>query len=444
MSAEFTPMNRRKMLKTMALGAAGTMAYSTLSHATEAVTTPNFPLNLQNLSPQELAQDESFWAQIALFYDKAPNIINLEHGYWGKMSTPVQSNFIENTQMVNKHLSVYARKHYRNDMQLSSNEVAKALGAKNEEIALTRNASESIHNLIRQYKGLTSRDTVLYTDIDYPSFKDTMRWLGDTNNLKAVELTLPAQATQQQILDIYIKAFEQYPSTKLMLLTHVSNQHGLVLPVAEIAKVAKQKGIDIICDCAQSWGLLDFKITDLNVDWAGFNLHKWIGSPVGVGALYMKERSLEKVHPYPGEHDASNTNVNARVHMATSNFASILSIPAALDFHHKIGGANKEARLLYLQNLWTSKARKMQHIEVLGGLDKASSTGMASFRLVGQSSKEEVSALQKRLELEFGIFTVIRVGLASGCCIRITPQVFTTAHNMHQFVLALEEIADSA
>ena len=370
MSAEFTPMNRRKMLKKMALGAAGTMAYSTLSHATEAVTTPNFPLNLQNLSPRELAQDESFWAQIALFYDKAPNIINLEHGYWGKMSTPVQSNFIENTQMVNKHLSVYARKHYRNDMQVSSNEVARALGAKSEEIALTRNASESIHNLIRQYKGLTSRDTVLYTDIDYPSFKDTMRWLGDTNNLKAVELTLPAQATQQQILDIYIKAFEQYPSTKLMLLTHVSNQHGLVLPVAEIAKVAKQKGIDIICDCAQSWGLLDF--------------------------------------------------------------------------HHKVGGANKEARLLYLQNLWTSKARKMQHIEVLGGLDKASSTGMASSRLVGQSSKEEVSALQKRLELEFGIFTVIRVGLASGCCIRITPQVFTTAHNMHQFVQALEELADSA
>lgn len=440
MSADSLSLNRRKMLKTMAMGAVGISAYASTAQASNTSALPVFPITPKNTSAEELAKNESFWAKLALFYDKAPNIINLEHGYWGKMSRPVQDTFIEKTRMVNTQLSVYARKQYQDDKQASTSAVARALGAEQEEIVLTRNATESIHNLIRQYKNLTSNDTVIYTDIDYPSFKETMRWLGEANNLNAVELTLPAQASQKQILDVYVQAFNQYPNTKLMLLTHVSNQHGLVLPVAEIATIAKQRGIDIICDCAQSWGLLDFNIEELNVNWAGFNLHKWIGSPVGVGALYMKKGTLEKISPYPGEQDLSNTNASARVHTATSNFASVLSIPAALNFHQQIGPANKEARLRHLRSLWTSQAKDLPHIELLGGLDEASSTGMASFRLKGQRSKQEVVHLQKRLETEFGVFTVIRVGLTSGSCIRVTPQVFTSANEIEQLVFALKAL----
>ena len=188
-----------------------------------------------------------------------------------------------------------------------------------------------------------------------------------------------------------------------MLLTHASNQHGLVLPVAKISAIAKQRGIDVICDCAQSWGLLDFKITDLNVDWAAFNLHKWIGSPVGIGALYMKKGTLKKVSPFPGESDPEDTKINARVHTATVNFASVLTVPAAIDFHQSIGGANKEARLRHLRSLWVQEADKLPHIEVLGALDEESSTGMGAFRLVGKTSLEDVKHLQQRLEKEFGV-----------------------------------------
>jgi selenocysteine lyase/cysteine desulfurase len=354
------------------------------------------------------------------------------------MSRPVQSAFIEKTKMVNTELSFYARKNFTDDTAVSTLKVATVLGAKEEEVVLTRNATESIHNLIRQYNALEANDTVLFTDIDYPSFKETMQWLASSRNQKAVEVVLPAQANQQQILDLYIQAFDHNPNLKLMLLTHVSNQHGLVLPVNKIAKEAKQRGIDVICDCAQSWGLLDFKVADLNVDWAGFNLHKWIGTPVGVGALYMKEGSLEKISPYPGEHDPDNTKASTRVHSATVNFASILTVPQAIDFHQAIGGANKEARLRHLRSLWTSEAKNMPHIEVLGGLDEESSTGMCSFRLAGKTSLDDAKHLQKRLENEFGVFTVLRKGLASGCCIRITPQIFVSADEVLQLVKAMK------
>ncbi|GHB75385.1 isopenicillin-N epimerase [Psychrosphaera saromensis] len=441
MSSELASFDRRKMLKTLTAGAALTLAVPSLGQAKSlgnSIELPSIPLRT---SPESLASNEAFWAKIAKFYDKAKGIVNLEHGYWGKMARPVQDAFVKKTEMVNTQLSYYARKSYSDDEKLSVHKVAQALGVSDDEIVLTRNATESIHNLIRQYNDFSSKDTVLYTDTDYPSFKHTMEWLAKSRNVKAVQVVLPPRANQKQILDLYVEAFDKNPNLKLMLLTHVSNQHGLVLPVTKIAEAAKQRGIDVICDSAQSWGLLDYKITDLNVDWAGFNLHKWIGAPVGVGALYMKKGSLAKISPYPGELDPDNTNARTRVHTATSNFASILTIPAAIDFHQAIGPANKEARLRYLRSLWVSEAENMPHIEVLGGLDDASSTGMCSFRLVGKTTLEDAKSLQLRLETDFGIFTVVRVGLASGCCIRITPQVFVTADEIGQLVTAMKALA---
>ncbi|MEP0355855.1 aminotransferase class V-fold PLP-dependent enzyme [Paraglaciecola sp.] len=441
MSSESPSFNRRSMLKTLTAGAVYSLAASELVHAKPLVNTLESLQIPKGVTPEILAKDESFWAKVALFYDKAEGIVNLEHGYWGKMSRPVQTAYLENTEMVNTQLSYYARKEYNQDLVDSANKVAAALGAKDGEVVLTRNATESIHNLLRQYNDFKPDETVLFTDIDYPSFKETMQWLAKSRNVKPIEVIIPPQANQQQILDLYITAFDSNPNLKLMLLTHASNQHGLILPVAKIADAAKQRGIDVVCDCAQSWGLLDFKITDLNVDWAGFNLHKWIGSPVGVGALYMKKGSLAKISPYPGETDPDDTLTYKRVHTATTNFAATLTVPTAISFHQSMGPANKEARLRYLHSLWATEARKMPHIEVLGGSDAESSTGMGAFRLAGKTSLEEVTELQKRLENEFGVFTVVRKGLASGCCIRVTPQVFVSATEIAQLTSALRKLA---
>jgi selenocysteine lyase/cysteine desulfurase len=276
--------------------------------------------------------------------------------------------------------------------------------------------------------------------VDYPQFKTTMHWLEESRGVQARLINLPSRATQQDILDLYRQAFDANPNLKLILLTHVSNQHGLVIPVAAISAEARQRGIDVICDSAQSWGLLDYKIGDLGVDWAGFNLHKWIGSPVGIGVLYMRRGTLQKIAPYPGDTDPDHSKAAARIHTGTANFASVLAIPAALDFHASIGGTNKEARLRYLRRLWTDEAEKMPHIEVLGGSDEASRTGMGAFRLAGKSSAGEAKDLQQRLETEFGIFTVVRKGLASGHCVRITPQVFSSAKEIRTLTAAMEQL----
>lgn len=437
MSHKLAGMSRRSVLGAMAGGAAFGLP-SLAAAQTERQPLPVLP---RSVAPKTLATDEGFWADIAKYYDRTEGIVNLEHGYWGKMAHPVQDAFVRATKMVNAQNSFYARKDYGDDARLSVHRIARALGVSDDEIVITRNATEAIHNLIRQYKGLTAKDAILYADLDYPSFKETMVWLTQAYGVNSVEVEIPQRATQAEILQRYVDQFDANPNLKLMLITHVSNQHGLVVPVAEISAEAKSRGIDVICDSAQSWGLLDYKIPDLNVDWAGFNLHKWIGSPIGVGALYMKKGTLNKVSPYPGESDPENSRASTRVHMATSNFASIITIPEAIDFHEAVGGANKEARLRHLRQLWTEEAESMSHIELLGGLDEDSWTGMASFRLPGKNSVADARNLQQRLENEFGIFTVIRDGLASGCCVRITPQVFTSADEIEILVDAMKKLA---
>lgn len=429
-------MNRRDALRVFSRTCV-TAAGASLAPVTFAASPRPMPAAPAQANAGRLAQDEAFWREIATYYDRTEGIVNLEHGYWGKMSRPVLDAYQQATEMVNAQNSYYARRQYGHDLGISTQRVADALGVRADEVVITRNATEAIHALLLNYQGLEPGDKVLYADIDYPSFQNTMRWLEQGRGVTAVQVSVPNRATQDQLLALYRQAFMEHPTMKLVLLTHASNQNGVVLPVQAITREAKSRGIDVVCDCAQSWGLLDFRLPDLGVDWAGFNLHKWIGSPVGVGALYMRSGTLSKVAPYPGETDPQNRSVARRVHPATSNFAANLAIPAALDFHQVIGGANKEARLRYLRSLWTDEAAGMEHIEVLGGGDEASWTGLASFRLRGRTSSEEARALQQRLEHDFGIFTVARYALDSGACVRITPQVFTSADEISQLVDAL-------
>lgn len=404
--------------------------------ATASARIPDFGARA-DADPRALARDEDYWARVARHYDSPAEPLNLEHGYWGKMALPVQQAYLEATQRVNRELSVYARRQFTADLRAVEALVAGALGVAPDEIALTRNATESFQNLVRQYRGLGPGAAALFADADYPDFKPLIQWLKESAGVRVVRLDLPAVAGSAELLASYTAAMQSNPDLRLMLLTHTSNQHGLTLPVREITAEARRRGIDVICDCAQSWGLLDYTMPQLGVDWAVFNLHKWIGAPLGVGALYMKRGTLSKVAPYPGETDADDSRVGTRVHSGTVDFAAVLTVPPALAFHRAVGPAAKEQRLRYLHSLWSEPARAMPHIEVLGASDESSRSGMGAFRVRGETSVEAVKQLQIRLEQEFGIFTVMRDGLTSGACIRVTPQVFTPATAMARFVDAL-------
>ena len=280
---------------------------------------------------------------------------------------------------------------------------------------------------------------MLYADIDYDSMIGAMRWLQQRRGVQVERIALPAVPDHAQILQAYEAAFARLPRLKLVLLTQVSHRHGLVLPVAEIVERARARGIDVIVDAAHGFGQIDYAVPDLKADFVGINLHKWIGAPVGVGAMYVRKGRVADLDPYMGETD--DGRVGSRVHTGTVNFAAYLALPEAIALHQRVGVANKQARLRYLRERWTLPARQMAHIEVLSSPNPALASALASFRLRGRTSVADNMALQKRLLDEHRVFTTHRDGLDSGACVRVTPSVFTRPEQMDALVKALSALA---
>ncbi|NYT40955.1 aminotransferase class V-fold PLP-dependent enzyme [Sphingomonas sp. R-74633] len=387
------------------------------------------------------AMDEDRWAAIAAQYDVTRKTVQLEHGNWGMMARPVLATYRAQLERVNRDTSFYARREMPGEVEAIRARAAAFFGVKTEEFAFTRNATEAMRALILGYNKLRPGDAVLHADLDYDSMQACMESLHARRGVEVIKIALPLPATHQALIEAYAQAFIRHPNLRMVLLTHVSHRTGLVLPVAEIAAMAKLHDIDAIVDAAHGVGQIDYKLPELEADFIGVNLHKWIGAPIGVGGIVIREGRLADIDVDPAELGAKADDIRARVHTGTVDYAAQLAVPAALDFHESIGAAAKQARLRALRDRWVRPARELAGVEVLVPDEPGSYGAITAFRLKGQTSHDACVALAKRLLDEHGIFTVHRDGLASGSCVRVTPALATSMEEVDRFVAALRKIA---
>ncbi len=240
---------------------------------------------------------------------------------------------------MNRATSYYARRGLFPDLIAVRARVAAKLGVAPEEIAFTRNATEALKALIGGYNRLRPGDAVLYADLDYDSMQACCDSLEKSRGVNVVRIALPEPATHQGLIDCYEAALKARSRVRLILLTHLSHRTGLVVPVREIVAMARARGVDAIVDAAHSWGQLDFSLPDLDADFVGLNLHKWIGAPLGVGALYIRKAKVDLIDPDIANEPPFAATAQARVHTGTVDFAAQLTVPAALDFQDGIGDA---------------------------------------------------------------------------------------------------------
>jgi len=396
-----------------------------------------------NTAPVELAKDESYWRAIARQYDVTREVVPLENGNWGVMSRPVLQAYERHLRVVNERNTFYVRREFGRDFERIRERVATALGVTRDEIALTRNATEALQALIGGYNRLRPGDGVLYADLDYDSMQAAMRWLPARRGVHVVRTAVPEPATHQGLIDAYAAALEANPRVRMMLITHLSHRTGLVLPVREIVAMARARGVDVIVDSAHAWGQIDFRLRDLDVDFVGLNLHKWMGAPLGVGAMFIRRERMSGIDPFMANDEVPEDDIRARVHTGTASFAAFLTVPDALDFQDAIGIAAKEARLRYLRDSWAETLRGHGAIEILTPEDARLHGGITSFRLRGRGSVEENVALAKQLLDEHGIFTVHRTGVAAGACVRVTPALFNARSDIERLVKALRRVAEA-
>ena len=386
------------------------------------------------------ARDESFWRTFADRYDIQPGPINLENGYFGRMSRTVVEEYQRNIELINRSNSVYVRQRFEaSDGLKILARVAGLIGVPADAVALTRNASDGLQSLIRNYNRLQPGDQVLVCDLEYDTVKGAMRWLARHRGVEVIEIEHRHPASFDSLLTTYREAFVRYPRLKLMALTHVTHRTGLVMPVKAIAAAAREHGVDVILDGAHALGQLAFDLKELGIAFAAYNLHKWIGAPLTLGFLYIAPERLGDIDPDMGEMHFPITDIRARTPYSTPNIPALLTLPLVLEEHWAMGGAAaKGARLNYLRNLWVRAARELPGIEVLTPDDPRLCCGIASMRFTAHNDQQ---SMVERLLNDYNLFTVVRSGAACGPCIRITPGLTTTAADMAQLITALTELS---
>lgn len=374
-------------------------------------------------------------------YDVDRSIINLDAAYYGAMTRSIAARYQANSQWVNQHNALFLRSALpgpsRDErLQPATNAVASLIGAKPQEVALCEGGTEALYGLIANYAPLKAGDTAIMADIDYDEMQHAMRWLTKTRDARLVTVDLPEPHTTANLLAAYERVLRDTPRAKLLLLTHLSNRNGVVLPVREIAAMAKARDIDVILDAAQSVGQLDVDVDDLGVDFMGFSLHKWVAAPLGTGGIYIRAKRLDAIEPWFGNAIRDPDDIRARIPTGTVDYAARLTVPDAIAEHRALGEA-KLAHLVGLRNRWTDAVRDIPGLSIVHPLEPDRVGAIGAFRLSGQRDWAHAQAAQQRFIERHRVLVVAKRGLASGPVLRVTPALFNTTDEIDRLVATI-------
>ena len=417
-------MNKRQFLGRMGKAA---MAIPFIPYHLEAS-------NKEPIKPYDTNSDEEFWLRIREDYLLKPNYINLENGYYNFIPVPTLNKYIERLKMVNYEASYYMRTVQWENKAKVRDRLAKFVGSTPEELVITRNATESLDLIIGGFpweKG----DEAIYAEQDYGSMKDHFELMAKKYGIINNVVSVPNHPkSDEEIVEIYEKAIT--PKTKLLMVCHMINITGQILPIRKISDMAHKYGVEVLVDGAHCIGHFDVNVKELNCDYYGTSLHKWLSVPLGSGMLHVNKDKIMKIWPLFTDWDDDKNKIQRLNHTGTLPVHTDLAIDDAIDYLEIIGIERKEARLRYLQKYWSDQLRDVPNIVVNTPVDSERSCGIAN---VGISHMKPTDLANTLLD-EFGIYTVgVDYANVQGC--RISPNVYTTTKELDVFVDAMRTLA---
>jgi selenocysteine lyase/cysteine desulfurase len=390
-----------------------------------------------DLPADQLAEDEAFWTAIRSKYRLKPDYINLESGYYSIQATPVLEAFIAKVRRINYEGSYYLRTTQVPDKAAVRDRLATMAGCDPAELCITRNTTESIDTVISGYDWKAGDEAVM-AEQDYghmlAHFRLMARRHGIVNKLVSVAND---PKSDDDIVQLYAGAIT--PRTRLLMVSHMVNITGQILPVRKIADMAHARGVDVLVDGAHAFAHFDFRMPDLACDYYCASLHKWLGCPLGAGILYVRRDKIPALWPLYGDWRMTNdADIMKLNHTGTHPVHTDLAIADAIAFHETIGIRRKEARLRYLQNYWTSKVRSLPNVIMNTPADPARSCAIANVGVRGVAPAE----LAKTLLDKYRIWTNAIDSDAAGVHgVRVTPHVFILPRELDTLVRAIGEIA---
>lgn len=381
-----------------------------------------------------VAADEPFWAALRAQFRLTNDYINLENGYYCFQPQPVLEAFIENVRVVNLEASHYMRTRQVDDKLRIRGRLAAFAGCSPEELIITRNTTESLDTVISGFDWRSGDEAVLANQ-DYGSMIDMFRLQARRHGMsnRLVDIPMDPQS-DDEIVNVYANALT--PKTRLLMVPHMVNITGQVMPVRAICDMAHARGVPVMVDAAHTFAHLDYQIPDLHCDYYGASLHKWLATPLGAGILYVRREHIAKLWPIFADESVAVGDIRKLNHTGTHPVHTDLTIERSLAFHEMIGSARKEARLRHLQRHWTGQVRGMKKIVMNTPADPKRSCAIANVGVQGWAPNDLARALLDK----YKVYTVAIDG-AGVHGVRVTPQVYTSTGELDTFVRALRELA---
>ena len=389
--------------------------------------------SFEQVSISNIAQDETFWATIRAGYRLKPDYINLENGYYCFLPEETLENYIQHIREVNYQGSHYMRTVQGENKKKVIAKLAEVAGCTTEEIALTRNTTESLDTVINGIHW-NAGDEAIMAEQDYGSIVNMLKLMENRFGIVRKTISVPNHPTSDdELVTLYRNAIT--PKTRLILISHMVNITGQILPIRKICDMAHDLNVEVMVDGAHTFGHLNFKIPDLGCDYYGASLHKWLSVPLGAGILYVKKGKAPQLWSLMADWNMKE-DITHLAHTGTHPVATDITILDAIAFYHKLGPDRKEARLRYLQNYWTSRVKDMSHVVLNTPTDAARSCAIANVGIKNMKPADLAKTLLER----YKIWTVAIDGAGVQGC-RITPNVYTTTNELDVFVKALGELA---
>ena len=389
---------------------------------------------VEQMSPYEAARYEPFWLQIQQAFRQSPHFINLENGYFSPQPLEVMQAQVENIRMINEIPSFYMRKRQAEEKQGVKRQLAQLAGCSPEEIVITRNTTESLDTIIAGLD-FEAGDEAILCDQDYGSMQEAFQQRVKRHGLVLKWVDVPLHPkSDTEIVECYEKAIT--PKTKVMLVTQLINISGQILPVKKICDMAHSHGVEVIVDGAHAFAQLNFKIPDLNCDYFGASLHKWLCCPLGAGIMYVKKDKIPKVWPLFGDVGFPEDDIRKFEHIGTHPVSTHLTISSAIRFHQLVGPERKQARLHYLKEYWTSAVKDLNRVILNTPLSPDRSSAIANIAVEGMTPNE----LSAYFYDKHRIFTVA-INRKSVKGVRVTPHLYTRMSDLDVFIDAIRQVA---
>jgi isopenicillin-N epimerase len=386
-------------------------------------------------TPEEAAADEAFWLEVRQAWDLDPSIVNLNNGGVSPSPAVVLAAEKRHIDFSNTAPSYTMWEVLEPQREPVRQRLAGLFGCDPEEIALTRNASEGLE--ICQYGfDLKPGDEVLTTNQDYPRMITTWQQRERREGIVLRQFSLPVPAESPGAV---VELFERYLTarTRLVLMCHVVNLTGQILPVKQVVAMARRHGVPVVVDGAHGFAHFPFTLADLDCDYYATSLHKWLFAPHGTGMLFVRRDKIRGLWPLMAAPSTMDGDIRKFEEIGTHPAAPYLGIADALTFHQRIGGERKAARLRYLRDRWATRLAVHPKMRLRTSLMPGLSCGIATVELAGVEPHPLAAHLWRRHRIL--VAPIVHPDLEG---VRVSPGLYTTLAELDRFSAAMEAVAD--